>query len=262
YDYAGPEWDPDYVVELNHQLTTEENVEVGPAREICAPTWKTVGQGDPGLPPPEPHYVCYDVGRGASVWQGLFVETQFQATEETVGEVLTRLCAPARKNGVGDLDLPHLTCYAILTPIVDPTEVVNLHTQFGPEYVPVQAAMEFCLPTDKTVVSGPTPTPTPTPPPPTPTPPPGDCPDPSSVPWTTPPGDLDCDGYSSADEGTIGTDPNDPCANTSDPNDEADDRWPSDFDDNQVINVLDYGEVLPPYFGTSVPPTSARRDLV
>lgn len=43
---------------------------------------------------------------------------------------------------------------------------------------------------------------------------------------------------------------------------EADDRWPSDFDDNQVVNVLDAGEVLPPYFGTTLPPTEARRDLV
>ncbi len=29
-----------------------------------------------------------------------------------------------------------------------------------------------------------------------------------------------------------------------------------------MINILDVGEVLPPYFGTTVPPTSARRDLV
>ena len=82
------------------------------------------------------------------------------------------------------------------------------------------------------------------------------------MPWTTPPGDADCDGYSTGNEGTIGTDPTDDCANTSAQNDEADDRWPSDFDDNQVINILDVGEVLPPYFGTTVPPTSPRRDLV
>lgn len=61
---------------------------------------------------------------------------------------------------------------------------------------------------------------------------------------------MDCDGWSTADEGTIGTDPNDPCANTSAANDEADDRWPADFDDNRVINILDVGKVLPPFFGS------------
>ena len=44
----------------------------------------------------------------------------------------------------------------------------------------------------------------------------------------------------------------------------AGDRWPSDFDDNQVINILDVGEVLPPWFGmTSADPLwEPRRDLV
>jgi len=47
----------------------------------------------------------------------------------------------------------------------------------------------------------------------------------------------------------IGTHPQDPCADTPDPDDEADDKWPPDFDDNMVINVLDVGMTLPPYFG-------------
>ena len=76
-------------------------------------------------------------------------------------------------------------------------------------------------------------------------------------PWPVPAGDPDCDGFSSTDEGSIGTDPNDPCANTPDPNDEDDDRWPADFDDSQVINILDVLNVLPPFFGTTVPPTTA-----
>jgi hypothetical protein len=80
--------------------------------------------------------------------------------------------------------------------------------------------------------------------------------------WAVPVGDSDCDGFTDTDEGVIGTDPADNCADTPDPNDEGDDRWPADFDDNQVVNILDVGEVLPPYFGTSVPPTEARRDLV
>ncbi len=81
----------------------------------------------------------------------------------------------------------------------------------------------------------------------------------SSVPWTIPPGDGDCDGFSDADEGTIGTDPADNC-----PDDPADDAWPSDFDMNTVINLGDVFNVLPPYFGTSPPDPnySVRRDLV
>jgi len=79
--------------------------------------------------------------------------------------------------------------------------------------------------------------------------------------WMVGPGDGDCDGFTDGDEGMIGTDAADPCADTPGPDDEADDRWPSDFDDSQVINISDVFYVLPPYFGTSVPPTSARRDL-
>jgi hypothetical protein len=45
-------------------------------------------------------------------------------------------------------------------------------------------------------------------------------------------GDADCDGWTDVDEGLISTDPDDDCANTPDPDDEADDRWPADFDDN------------------------------
>lgn len=46
----------------------------------------------------------------------------------------------------------------------------------------------------------------------------------------------------------IVTDHDDRCADTPDPDDEADDKWPPDFD-YQVINVLDVGMTLPPYFG-------------
>lgn len=90
--------------------------------------------------------------------------------------------------------------------------------------------------------------------------------------WGIQPNDPDCDGVTSASEGSIGTDPNDPCPNTSMANDEADDRWPSDFDDNKVVNITDVFNVLPPYFGSSaanpnpkgdgMPEYTARRDLV
>jgi hypothetical protein len=71
-------------------------------------------------------------------------------------------------------------------------------------------------------------------------------------PWLVPAGDPDCDGTSSDDEVLIGTDPADPCGASA---------WPPDFDDSGVINTTDVFQVLPPFLGTSVPPTSARRDL-
>ena len=52
-----------------------------------------------------------------------------------------------------------------------------------------------------------------------------------------------------APPGVIVTDADDACADTPDPNDEADDKWPPDFDDNQVINILDLNRVMPPFFG-------------
>jgi hypothetical protein len=82
--------------------------------------------------------------------------------------------------------------------------------------------------------------------------------------------DSDSDGYSDADEGVIGTDAADPCADTLDSSDERGpgfgeplSPWPPDIDDNRVINILDVGEVLPPWFGLSSdhPNWEPRRDL-
>lgn len=38
----------------------------------------------------------------------------------------------------------------------------------------------------------------------------------------------------------VGTNPLDPCANTTAANDEADDKWPPDFNDDRVVDVTDY----------------------
>ena len=79
------------------------------------------------------------------------------------------------------------------------------------------------------------------------------------TPWEVQAGDTDCDAFSDADEGTIGTDPADNC-----PDDPADDAWPCDFDMNTVVNITDVFNVLPPYFGSSTgdPDYTVRRDLV
>gem|GEM_PF-1019853 len=58
--------------------------------------------------------------------------------------------------------------------------------------------------------------------------------------WFVPVGDDDCDGFSTADEGVIGTDPNDACPDTVD-----DDAWPPDVNSagcsghNGAVNILD-----------------------
>ncbi|GAG43963.1 unnamed protein product, partial [marine sediment metagenome] len=98
----------------------------------------------------------------------------------------------------------------------------------------------------------------------------GDCPNPDAWPWQVPANDPDCDGFPSTvpvgirgAETTIGTDPLDPCADTPDPNDEADDRWPPDWDDSQTVDLLDVLSFKPHYGATdpSDPKYDARYDL-
>lgn len=73
--------------------------------------------------------------------------------------------------------------------------------------------------------------------------------------WLIPDGDGDCDGFTDAVEDFVGTDPNDPCANTATKDDEDDDRWPVDTNDDQFVNTFD----LLPYIGS--PPYEKRLDL-
>lgn len=80
------------------------------------------------------------------------------------------------------------------------------------------------------------------------------------------PGD-DYDGDSFSDEVEalqLGTNPARACPLTVTAGDEEPDPWPVDFDDNQVVNVLDVFRLLPPSFGsgTGDPNYSARKDLV
>ena len=81
-------------------------------------------------------------------------------------------------------------------------------------------------------------------------------------PWPVPADDPDCDGFTTTTENFVGTDPTDPCADTPDAGDEADDKWPVDMTDDQTVNTFD----LIPYIGklNSVapgPPYTARLDL-
>jgi hypothetical protein len=147
-DYAGK------TVDLLTRFGVESNVAVGKAMELCVPANKAF---PPDVPPPPPlteaHYECYDID-GAPLGATLpAVLTQFGVEEGVVVTEPARLCAPALKNGEGDLTATHLKCYNIMGPALAP-EVVNLATQFGVELnVPVGGPpARLCVPALKEVV--------------------------------------------------------------------------------------------------------------
>jgi hypothetical protein len=58
--------------------------------------------------------------------------------------------------------------------------------------------------------------------------------------WPQGSDDQDCDGFNTADEIRLETNPSVSCADTTAPNDEnPDDKWPVDFNDNRFANTLD-----------------------
>ncbi|MGB6837607.1 MAG: hypothetical protein WBF66_07885, partial [Dehalococcoidia bacterium] len=101
--------------------------------------------------PEEAHYKCYDIfPQLAPPVPFVELETQFGHELVEVGPN-TELCAPAIKNGEGDLTDPHLKCYDIWGG--DPDVVVNLETQFGvEENVEVGPARLLCMGASKEVV--------------------------------------------------------------------------------------------------------------
>ena len=148
--------DPPDVVNLTDQFGVEENVPVGRAIRFCQAVSKwTSGIPDHGpVTPPSLHYVCYSIPPELAFGM-VTLETQFG--QEFVGHLEAEsLCAPALKNGEGDLTAPHLKCYKILLPWgVDPPDVVNLTDQFGTEWdVPIGPAQELCVEAEKVVLPG------------------------------------------------------------------------------------------------------------
>lgn len=78
-------------------------------------------------------------------------------------------------------------------------------------------------------------------------------------PWTVPPGDTDCDGFTSGAETTITTDPGDACGFSAGGVTPSE-TWPPDLVPTNSVNVSDV-LALKPVFGTAVPPTSQRLDV-
>ncbi len=103
----------------------------------------------PGLG--DTHYQCYDIfPQEPPPVPIAMLETQFGPDLAELGPS-AQLCAPAIKNGEGDLLDPHLKCYDIYG--TDPDVVVNLETQFGvEENVEVGPARKLCLAAAKEVI--------------------------------------------------------------------------------------------------------------
>jgi hypothetical protein len=79
--------------------------------------------------------------------------------------------------------------------------------------------------------------------------------------------DTDGDGFSDGDEAFIGTLPMASCPATDAADDENPDAWPPDFDDNQVVNIVDLNKILPAPLGhwgetPASPGWSPRYDIV
>ncbi len=248
--------DPDVSVNLTNQFGTETGVEVGPARAMCMPTLKTVTFPLPPIPPSGPlvevpHYKCYDIV-GDTPDVAVDLETQFGFELGVQVGPANLLCAPAIKTlpdgtSEGDLTAPHLKCYEII--VDDPPHIVDLETQFGIETdvevgVPAPASIgKLCVPTDKEVIAAtPTPTPTAT-----------ECPDPLNHPWPVPASDADCDGFTTAVENWVGTDPYVPCADGVGLQD-----WATDNNDDTWSKLDDVLRYIP-VFNTLGPLTLAER---
>jgi YVTN family beta-propeller protein len=75
------------------------------------------------------------------------------------------------------------------------------------------------------------------------------------TPWWVTPGDGDCDGWTTGDEGSIGTDPNLACGAGA---------WPPDFNDSLKVDIFDVLFFAPPVFFSTTPGPSysPRFDLV
>ncbi len=88
-------------------------------------------------------------------------------------------------------------------------------------------------------------------------------------PWPIPPGDPDCDGFTTTIENFVGTLPLDNCPATgfvtgegaAGVDDEDPDPWPSDFNDDQFTTVSDFVRFIPVFNSPTLNPYDPRFDL-
>jgi hypothetical protein len=175
---------PGRMVNLYTQFPALENVVVGPAYYLCAPTYKTTTPPPPP-PPADPHYKCYMI-TGPEVNVTVNVKSQFTSAggvPATVGAPIL-LCLPAGKNGAPIPDAADSVCYytSLPAPLSNPYYV---WTQFGSETLYPYVGQALCVPAVMEEVATPTPTATNTPTP-TATNTPTKTPTPTNTPTKTP----------------------------------------------------------------------------
>jgi hypothetical protein len=154
YSIAGQ--NPHRMARLETQFGIEYGVGIGQATLLCVPAAMTITPALPAPlpPPPDRHWECFNIA-GSDPPNVVDLETQFGVELGVAVGQATKLCAPALKNGEGDLEaFPHLKCYNITgaPPAVPP---VNLTTQFGiEEGVPVGPPSLLCAPALKQLAVG------------------------------------------------------------------------------------------------------------
>lgn len=76
----------------------------------------------------------------------------------------------------------------------------------------------------------------------------------ATMPWSVPPGDFDCDGFTDFEEGFMGTETLLACGTNA---------WPPDFNDDEEVNILDIVWLTPPHFNKCDPDPfyDPRRDF-
>ena len=156
-------------VKLVTQFGIQTRVGVLNPIEACMPAKKSL-TGEPTPPiPTTPHYECYSIDGPSppGLPSSVLVQDQFLPAPAGTTVLLggpTRLCLPAQKwvadpapgHWEGDLNAPHVECFAITSgPTVE--KYVYLLTQFGPYqevHVPPDHPRELCVPVLKTVIGG------------------------------------------------------------------------------------------------------------
>jgi hypothetical protein len=91
------------------------------------------------------------------------LQTQFGAEPGVAVGPGTLLCAPALKNGAGDLGAPHLRCHQIAGPAVN--DDIAIVTQFVTEHqIIIGAPQQLCVPASQQIINPPGPPAGPVPP--------------------------------------------------------------------------------------------------
>jgi hypothetical protein len=140
-------YNPNAVVRITDQFTTNREYKVHRSWEFCAPANKTPGPGPTPVQPPlgGPFYECFGINGPDPDGNAppYTINTQFGADPVSVG-IAGRLCVPTLKNGAGDMSAPPLVCYQA-NGTLNPDTFYHLKTQFGSETPHIKRALRLCV---------------------------------------------------------------------------------------------------------------------